>query len=174
MADISCDICMDLIPLVQDGVASEDSRKAVEAHIASCPACCAMFSGSPPETDGAWMFRQIQHKLRLFVSILLCFGIFFGVSLTAGSGEFYNSLIMPIIGILGYCAFRWQALWSVPLMLFAAHAAIQCLVYMRSAEYMDLFSILMWTMIYSILSVVGTAIAGLFHYAFRKEKNNGT
>ena len=32
MNEISCDVCMDLIPLVQDGIASEDSREAVEQH----------------------------------------------------------------------------------------------------------------------------------------------
>ena len=30
MNEINCNVCMDLIPLVQDGIASEDSRKAVE------------------------------------------------------------------------------------------------------------------------------------------------
>ena len=29
MNKISCDMCIDLMPLVQDGVASEDSRNAV-------------------------------------------------------------------------------------------------------------------------------------------------
>lgn len=30
MNKISCDICMDLIPLVKDGIASEDSGNAVK------------------------------------------------------------------------------------------------------------------------------------------------
>ena len=33
MIQITCEICKDLIPLVQDGVASGDSASAVERHI---------------------------------------------------------------------------------------------------------------------------------------------
>ena len=39
MNKISCDMCMDLMPLVQDGVASADSIAAVKQHIENCPAC---------------------------------------------------------------------------------------------------------------------------------------
>ena len=52
-SEISCDICRDLLPLVQDGVASEDSRAAVEAHLRSCPACRALAGdAAPPPPDG--------------------------------------------------------------------------------------------------------------------------
>ena len=33
MNKITCDMCIDLMPLVQDGVASEDSRNAVLQHL---------------------------------------------------------------------------------------------------------------------------------------------
>ena len=33
MIELSCQICRDLIPLVQDGVASEESVNAVTAHV---------------------------------------------------------------------------------------------------------------------------------------------
>ena len=33
---ITCDMCLDLMPLVLDGLASEDSEKAVREHIAGC------------------------------------------------------------------------------------------------------------------------------------------
>lgn len=39
MNEISCEICMDLIPLVYDGVASKGSEAAVENHIAGCSSC---------------------------------------------------------------------------------------------------------------------------------------
>ncbi len=39
MTKITCDICMDLMPLVQDGVASEDSENAVKKHISECESC---------------------------------------------------------------------------------------------------------------------------------------
>ena len=36
---ISCDLARDLMPLAIDGVCSEASRQAVDAHVAACPAC---------------------------------------------------------------------------------------------------------------------------------------
>ena len=43
MDKISCDICMDLIPLVKDGIASEDSCDAVTKHISKCEKCKVEF-----------------------------------------------------------------------------------------------------------------------------------
>ena len=43
MNKISCDMCIDLMPLVQDGVASEDSRSYIEEHTAQCPACKKLY-----------------------------------------------------------------------------------------------------------------------------------
>ena len=50
MNKITCDMCIDLMPLVQDGVASEDSRSSIEEHTAHCPACKKLFNemGTPP------------------------------------------------------------------------------------------------------------------------------
>ncbi len=36
---LSCNIIRDLLPLYVEGLASEDTRKAVEEHIAACSAC---------------------------------------------------------------------------------------------------------------------------------------
>lgn len=48
MIQITCEICKDLIPLVQDGVASGDSASAVERHIQSCPQCECVGGTDPP------------------------------------------------------------------------------------------------------------------------------
>ena len=34
---IPCAVCRDLMPLVQDGVASPESEALVKAHLAACP-----------------------------------------------------------------------------------------------------------------------------------------
>ncbi|MGB4429740.1 MAG: zf-HC2 domain-containing protein, partial [Thermacetogeniaceae bacterium] len=36
---ISCDIINDLLPLYVEGLASEDTRKAVEEHVTACSSC---------------------------------------------------------------------------------------------------------------------------------------
>lgn len=39
MCDLNCDIVKDLIPSYLDGICSEESKKAVEAHLAKCQKC---------------------------------------------------------------------------------------------------------------------------------------
>ena len=39
MANITCEVIKDLLPLYVDGVLSEDSRKLVEEHLQSCKEC---------------------------------------------------------------------------------------------------------------------------------------
>lgn len=39
-----CDVIRDLLPLYLDGVCSEESRRAVETHLAECPDCRAFFA----------------------------------------------------------------------------------------------------------------------------------
>lgn len=36
---LSCEIIGDLLPLYVDDIASDDSRKAVDEHVESCPGC---------------------------------------------------------------------------------------------------------------------------------------
>ena len=89
MNEITCDLCMDLMPLVKDGVASEDSVSAVRNHLASCESCRALFDGDvPPPVDTARSFEKFYRRLQLFSAMVMMFGIFFGLSLTAGSGIF--------------------------------------------------------------------------------------
>ena len=55
MIKITCDICMDLLPLVQDNVASADSITVVKQHLETCSECRAMFEGQPsPPTSWIW------------------------------------------------------------------------------------------------------------------------
>ena len=36
---ISCEIIKDLLPLYQDGICSDESRKLIEEHLQSCDEC---------------------------------------------------------------------------------------------------------------------------------------
>ena len=100
----------------------------------------------------------------------MMFGIFFGVSLTASEEMFYNSLLMPVIGALGYVIFRWRALYMVPILLFAVHSFINFFGMVRGMEVMTVMGIVMWIGIYSIFVAIGVVIAGLLHFAFRRER----
>lgn len=161
MSKITCDMCMDLIPLVKDGVASEDSRKAVEEHVKTCESCRAFYNieETPILADKEQIAIKMKRKMQFFFTILMMFGIFFGLGLTAGSDMFYNSLIMPAIGALGYIIFRKKVFYEVPFLLLITHLLTNGVGMMRGVEHMDIYSVFMWTAIYSILAVVGALIA---------------
>ncbi len=175
MNKITCEVCMDLMPLVRDGIASNDSKMAVEQHVKSCAACEALYGeGMPPAVSPEKAFHRFRRQVQLFSVFLLMFGSFFGLGLTAGSDMFYNSLIMPMLGILGYAIFRWKALYNVPILLLLIHALLNLFRAVQGAEHLDVSSLLMWTALYSAFVLLGVFIAALFYYALKKnEKKEG-
>ena len=174
MSKITCDICKDLMPLVTDGIASADSYHAVEEHVASCENCRALYDGIlqavPENLDLERELGKLKRKLQIFSTVLMMFGVFFGLSLTASQEMFYNSLIMPVIGALGYVIFRWKAVYQVPLLLLVMQLLINFLGLARGMEYMAVIEVVMWVGIYTIFVELGVLVAGLLHFAFKKEK----
>lgn len=169
MNEITCDICIDLIPLVQDGVASQDSVDAVENHIKNCPKCGALFEGQMAiKDDGKEVLKKIKKKVQIFTGMMLMFGILFGLSLTATSELFLNSVIMPILGCVGYYLFRWKAAYIVPCILLGTRIVTNGFGLIREVERLTLLDILFWNVLYSFFAILGVVIAGLLHFAFRK------
>ena len=168
MITITCEMCMDLMPLVHDGVASPDSAAAVEAHIQSCPDCRALYEGQRPAPGGSeGMMKKIRKQSQIFSAMVLMFGVLFGLMLTAGNGIFYNALIMPAIGAIGYYLFRWHGLYRIPGLLLVTHLVTN---YLGMGEMvLDLRSVLLWTGLYSLFALVGFVIAALLHFALKKE-----
>ena len=122
MNKITCDMCIDLMPLVQDGVASDDSRNAVLRHLQECPDCRALYEGEiPAPSKSHELLGKVQRRAQLFSAMVMMFGIFYGLMLTAGSELFLNVIIMPIIGGIGYYLFRWKGLYIVPSLLLVTH-----------------------------------------------------
>ncbi len=175
MNKITCNMCADLIPLVKDGIASEDSRQAVEEHIKTCETCRIQYEGAGTEpftvnVDFEVELGKLKRKLQIFSTVLMMFGVFFGLGLTASENMFYNSLLMPVVGVLGYLLFRWRAVYLVPGLLFVAQCLINLMGVPRDMVHMSLMGIVMWVGIYSIFVLLGVLVAGLLHFAFRKEK----
>lgn len=174
MNKIECEICMDLIPLVKDGIASEESYKAVEAHVKECETCRKLYGENqePAQitTDENHAWKQIQKKWIGFFFALLCVGIVFGVSLTNQAEMFYNSLIMPIAGGCGYLIFQKRAVYKVPILLLILYAAMNVFQSLRGVESLDFYSMLVWVAIYSVFAILGVGIAGLFHHARQTKK----
>lgn len=172
MTEISCDICLDLMPLVQDGIASEDSCQAVEQHIQHCESCRALYQAPPtPPAKADSILPQLRRSLRLAEGSVLLLGLLVGTSLSASAAQFYNVLLMPAVGIISYLIFRWKALYTVPVLLFLTHFPVSLISSILQGDQPHWYSTLMYTLFYCLFALLGILIAGLFHFAFRKERS---
>ena len=170
---ISCEVCMDLIPLIQDGVASADSVQLVEEHANSCESCAALLREQPPvqlrETEDQRVLRRIRATLFwtgfcVFAAISLI-----GVAFTPQS--FYDILLFPLVGALGVLLFRrrWYiAPVEITLLVFFWNV-IDCFL----SGWRDISMV--WANIAAGLfagavTLLGAAAAALFCYAFRRER----
>lgn len=178
-----CSIVGDLLPLYVEDLVSVETANYIGEHLGSCPKCQAellelkkevgisKIEPQPlPKSAEAKPFQRAMKRVnRHFYTLtysLIIFLIFLGFGWTGGENLMYNSLIMPIVGVFGYSVFRWKAVYKVPLLLLI----IDLFIYLFKWVALDLFSTLMWTVIYSLFVLIGIAIAFLLHYATRKEK----
>ena len=182
MTKITCDICMDLMPLVRDGVASEGSENAVMKHISDCEDCKKIYDEMyinnksiiedddiPKSINIDKAAKKVEKKINKYLGMIIMFGIFFGLSLTASEEMFLNSFIMPIIGAFGYYLFRWKAAYTVLCIIVISNFIINGMGFLRGVEHLDIMSMVMWGSVYSLFAIIGTIIAGLLHFGLRKE-----
>ncbi len=173
MNKVSCDVIRDLIPLVKDNIASSDSERLVAEHIRTCEECSKVFGGEEKtETsfDLAGAFARFQNKLRISAAMVMMFGIFYGLSFTATNMIFYNTVIMPAIGALGYIIFGWKVVYEIPFLLFLTHFITNFTGTLTGSEHLGLMELIMWTAIYSGFALLGAVIMGLLHFALKKEE----
>lgn len=175
--EITCDICRDLLPLVKDGVASADSEAAVLRHTQGCPECAKLFGGEPlpaadPSTPPRALLKVKRWLMRIYAVIMLL-GLYTGLSLTAGADPFYNCLIMPIAGVFGYMAFRWRAVYIMPIVLIIVSFLGNALGFITAdgVQRMEVTELIMWIVIYLLFALAGMIIALLLHFAFGKTKS---
>lgn len=178
MNQISCNVCMDLIPLVKDGIASEESSNLVMDHIGSCEHCANAFGGKMTTNaamDDVVVLNKIKKQLTLFLLCIIFAGALIGMVLSDGIGMFYNALIMPAIGGFGYKLFKKKS-YFVPLGLFLfSFVWISIREIMKGfLTYSTVVDLLImsawWSGIFATFTAVGVLIAGLLYYAFKKER----
>ncbi|NLX61493.1 MAG: zf-HC2 domain-containing protein [Tissierellia bacterium] len=173
--NISCDIILDLIPLVKDGVASEDSIKMVNEHIKSCQSCRAEYEAIKYTNIDQTSIRDekiiLAIKRSIFISqlIVLIAGAFIGIALSNSMNMFYNFLIMPIIGSISLIAFKKKWYLS-PVAIFILTYLWQTieLIVEEGFEWNRLYAGLFYSVIYTILVIIGVVITKLLKYAFKR------
>lgn len=179
MNKISCEIILDLIPLVKDNVASEASGKLVKDHMETCEVCKELYNSF--ETDGIVMneskvISKIKRQLFITSMVVIVIASMVGLALSETMGMFYNILIMPFIGAIGYFVLGKKA-YFVPASLFIFSYIWLFIKYIGEGMLGEgfIFSVITipiyWSLIYAGLAGVGVVIGFLLKYAFGKEKS---
>ena len=107
---IPCAVCRDLMPLVQDGVASPESEALVKAHLAACPACRALRQGTDapavpelPAPDDGKILQKLRRRYSTHLLLLAFVGIAAGVALGYTGSANWVILFLPCVWAVLTC-----------------------------------------------------------------------
>lgn len=176
MNKINCDICMDLIPLVKDGVASKESEETVFEHMKKCSDCNNLFNEleEKPILNDKKTFKKIKKQLNLVALIIIGLSILFGVGLTMSENMFYNIIIMPFIGGVGFVVLK-KRVYIITALVFGITYIWHFIMFYINNEYGNFLDLLLgslpWAMIYTALCAIGVVTGFLLYFAFKKEEN---
>lgn len=140
MKEISCEVCMDLIPLVRDGVASQDSRRAVAAHVCTCEACRVLYdSGQTPDGDQeralSGAMKRVQRVSAVVLGLLVLLGIGLSELIMQGSSLFFLLAVLLVLKLLQTAGRKENTGWKrilaaiMALTLICAVAALGNLIF---------------------------------------------
>jgi hypothetical protein len=177
MNQISCDVCLDLMPLVKDGIASEESCSLVLSHIEGCEHCAKAYGRTKATNagmDDAVVLTKLKKQITFILLSVIFAGTLIGMALSDGMGMFYNAIIMPVIGGFGYMLLRKKA-YLVPLGLFLfsfiwvsiREIAKGFLTYSPTSNLLLMSA--WWSAFFAVFTAIGALIGYLLHYAFKKE-----
>ena len=174
---VTCQMITDLIPLVKDKIASEDSEVAVLKHVETCDSCREEFeifpelSTSNTTINDQKLISNLKRNIYITQSVVLLIGAIIGIALTDTMGMFYNFIIMPLIGAISYFFFKRKWLY-IPLMIFLATYTFSTIrIFLVEGFRWEFFyhGYVFFSFIYAGLVVLGAIIAILLKYAFTKE-----
>lgn len=130
----SCDVILDLIPLVKDNVASEDSTKLVLAHLKNCENCKLEFQNYAlpmgSEINDKRVVSAIKKKLFLAMSSLLLIGSFIGMALNKNSSSTFIPTIIAVLSIIfaGTLIFKFDLKGDISMRKFFIGKAIGTII----------------------------------------------
>ena len=84
MHEISCAMCLDLMPMVYDGIASEDSRKAVERHLESCSCCRRLCESDMPVANETEALSKAVKRVQTISAVILGLLVLMGILMATG------------------------------------------------------------------------------------------
>jgi hypothetical protein len=174
-----CNVILDLIPLVKDGVASDESASIVNEHVDHCKSCKSeletfeIIKIDPVQMESKKIIFDIKRSIFMTQIVILVVGAAIGIALSNSMGMFYNFIIMPIVGAISLIAFKKK--WYVaPLAIFLITYSWQTLLFMMENGFslVGLSVGLYFSVVYTILVALGAVIAVLLRFAFEKGDKN--
>lgn len=179
----NCNIIQDLIPIVKDGIASEESKELVLEHLEECETCKKLYDSLPsmelqaPESKrDEKIIQAIRRTIRVMQMVLLLVGGLISISIGQSSGMFYNILLIPLLGILSGVGLKIKW-YLVPAFLFAGEFVWYCIVTLLTSSSPGLFSVEAYSILgaaaieaalFAILALLGRIVIELYRYAFRR------
>lgn len=177
MSKKDCNICMDLMPLVKDGVASRESLDFVNKHIENCQDCKDLFNcqeGLEENLDQDLVLNRLKRNIRNTGLVVLILGSLLGAGLSNSMGMFYNFLIMPILGGIGYMVFgkKNYRLYILIFTISYSFQLIQSLIEGREGLIYNFTEPIFLSVVYLVFAFIGEVIFKLLKFAFSKEEKN--
>lgn len=184
LVPISCGVCRDLAPLVQDGIASEDSAALVHAHLAGCPACRSQFPGlwaeagqAPPAPpagpDDARVLRRLRRRVNLWLLAFLAAGMLLGTALLYSQRHgLLLILLFPLLGGVSYwfAPRLWQWVPAAVALLTGYNQITSALANPGDSWREILFDTALVSAVMAVLCLIGVLAAALLRYAFKGGK----
>lgn len=171
---IDCGICADLYPLVEDGVASRQSREAVKRHMKVCEDCRKKYrdvSEAEHESDmpdDAELIGRVRERISGWMLTGVLSGLLLGVLTTSMSANVPWLMLLIFPAICGWVYLRGGRLWKwVPLLAMGLWVSITLLV--SGGRLTDIPLAFVLGLIPLGLSYLGALAAALFKYAFKGE-----
>lgn len=173
--NINCNVILDLIPLVKDGVASNESAFLVNEHVKHCASCKTDLDAfetikiEPLNLKDKKIIFDIKRSVYISQIVILALGAVLGIALSSSMGMFYNFIIMPIIGGVSLILFKNKWVF-VALAIFVVTYLWQTVLVMAENGFsVTGFTVgLYFSTVYAFLVVLGTVIARLLRFAFEK------
>lgn len=177
---IPCAVCRDLMPLVQDGVASPESEALVKAHLQTCPECRTLWQAGGgqalpqnlPAPDDARLLQKIRHKYNTGLLMFAALGMGFGVLTSYGEHSNWIILIFPFV--CAAAVYQDPQMWK--LLMAVGEGIALCALLRTFVRYWQYGATLMeypvTLIVYSVFMLglcgVGCLIGWLLNYASGK------
>lgn len=177
-----CDVIQDLIPLVEDGVASETSKKIVQEHIRHCESCASLLHTPIDSTINEKQQRQVLKKIKynlqfLYFALLLTTSVVCYYFMQNGVMLFFSAIVIPFASGIAY--FINTKKWYQYILQFYLFSFVICIFYTvynlihyppeTNVIQTFMISIILFPIPFVCLSLIGIGIAFLLKYAFGKE-----